>query len=318
MIVVTGAAGFIGANLLKGLNAIGITDILAVDHLKNGHQYHHLARYQIADYEDQGDFLTHINQNFYSENIKMIFHQGACSHTTEWNGHYMMQNNFSYSKQLLHYCLRKKIPFIYASSAAVYGRDANFRDSDQALHMPSNVYGYSKWLFDQYVLRTIQPGDSPVVGLRYFNVYGPHEEHKGSMASVAYHFMNQIKQTGEACLFEGSHGYPDGGQLRDFIYVDDVVQVNLWFMKNPEISGIFNCGTGQARPFQDIASILIQLMQTGKIRYIPFPDSLKDSYQPYTQADLSKLRQAGYTQQFKDLETGLQHYYQWRKIVESF
>jgi ADP-L-glycero-D-manno-heptose 6-epimerase len=232
MIIVTGGAGFIGSNLVLGLNARGYDDILVVDHLKTGIKYRNLVDGRIADYLDRSTFLEHLLQGaFRAEAIEAVFHQGACSTTTEWDGRYMMDNNYEYSKALFHYCQSHKIPFIYASSAAVYGDDLTFKE-ELAYEGPLNVYGYSKFQFDQYLRR--QAGlTAQVVGLRYFNVYGPREAHKGSMASVAFHLNNQIKVSDELKLFEGCDGYENGEQRRDFIYVGDVVDVNLWFLDNP-------------------------------------------------------------------------------------
>lgn len=312
MIIVTGAAGFIGSNIIKGLNAAGVDNILAVDELTDGRKFKNLAAVKFADYQDCQDFLAKIQGKFnWPEPIEAIFHEGACSVTTEWNGRYMMHNNYDYSKYLLHYCLEKQIPFIYASSAAVYGASTTF--NDKALEqLPINVYGYSKWQFDRYMLRLLPQAKSQIVGLRYFNVYGPHEQHKGSMASVAFHFMNQLDADREVKLFTGSDGYADGEQQRDFIFVDDIVDVNLWFWKNPSRSGIFNVGTGKARSFNEVARTLIQLNDAGKIRYVPFPDHLKGAYQSYTQADISSLRAAGYQKEFTSLEDGLKKYFEWR------
>lgn len=309
MIVVTGAAGFIGSNLIKGLNAIGITDILAVDDLTDGKKYRNLAVVKYADFIDYRDFLKAIIENTLTP-IQAIFHQGACSDTTEWNGEFMMKNNYDYSKSLLHYCLQKKIPFIYASSAAVYGAKNNFDDRD--LHqLPLNVYGYSKWKFDEYVQPYLKSADSQIVGFRYFNVYGPHENHKGKMASVAFHLMNQLENNGTVKLFSSYGGYGDGAHERDFIYVDDVVKMNLWFYQHPEKRGIFNCGTGVARSFNDIANTLIALNGSGKLDYIPFPESLKGAYQCFTQANLNALRDIGFQENFTTLETGLKKYFTW-------
>lgn len=315
MIVVTGAAGFIGSNLIHGLNQIGITDILAVDDLTDGKKYRNLAVVKYADYMDYRDFLKMVVEDrfFHTDtdtHTHTIFHQGACSDTTEWNGEYMMKNNYEYSKILLHYCLQKKIPFIYASSAAVYGAKNNFDDQDWE-QLPLNVYGYSKWKLDEYVRSYLKNADSQIVGLRYFNVYGPHENHKGKMASVTFHLMNQLENHSTVRLFSSYGGYGDGKQMRDFIFVDDVVKMNLWFYKNPEKKGIFNCGTGQARCFNDIAKKLIHLNGSGKLDYIPFPDSLKGAYQCFTQANLNALRAMGYDEKFTSLEDGLEKYFQW-------
>ncbi|WP_150048836.1 MULTISPECIES: ADP-glyceromanno-heptose 6-epimerase [Methylomonas] len=310
MIIVTGGAGFIGSNLVLGLNARGYDDILVVDHLTNGIKYKNLVDCRIADYLDRTTFLEKLRQGeFRAEIIQAIFHQGACSTTTEWDGRYMMENNYEYSKALFHYCQSHKIPFIYASSAAVYGADLSFRE-EPAFEGPLNVYGYSKFQFDQYLRR--QSGlTAPVVGLRYFNVYGPREAHKGSMASVAFHLNNQIKQSDEVRLFQGCDGYGDGEQRRDFVYVDDVVDINLWFLDNPQVSGIFNCGTGRSQTFNDVANAVLKFHRRGRIQYIPFPDHLKGCYQSYTQANLDKLRAAGCLHSFKTVEQGVQLYMEW-------
>lgn len=309
MIIVTGAAGFIGSNLIKGLNRHGRTDILVVDDLTDGRKFKNLASLQFLDYQDYEDFLTQIlSGQMRNKKIDAIFHEGACSVTTEWDGRYMMKNNYDYSKHLLHFCANHTIPFIYASSAAVYGGNQTFKETSHD-EVPLNVYGYSKWLFDQYMLHQRRSITSQVVGLRYFNVYGPHEQHKGTMASVAFHFMNQLRETGVMKLFAGCDGYGDGEQLRDFIYVDDIVNVNLWFLNNPDKSGIFNVGTGKARTFNAIARNLIAYNGSGKIQYIPFPDKLKGVYQSFTQADITALRSVGYSDNFQSLEEGLRRYF---------
>lgn len=314
MIVVTGAAGFIGSRIVKGLNQQGHSNILVVDDFTDGKKCLNLSDCNIADYQDIDDFLKNIQNNEFSEAIEVIFHQGACSATTEWDGRYLMKNNYEYSKKLLHYCLARKIPFIYASSAAVYGNNTEFAEL-RANEDPINMYAYSKWQFDQY-LRNIWPQIEKeaiqVVGLRYFNVYGPHEQHKGSMASVAFHLMNQIEQSGVIKLFEGTDGYAHGEQVRDFVFIDDVVKVNLWFYKNRDKSGIFNVGTGQARPFNAIAKTILNLYGRGKLEYIPFPEKLKGAYQSYTQADIRKLREAGYAEEFTSLEDGVTQYFEYR------
>ncbi len=309
MIVVTGAAGFIGSHIIKGLNARGITSIIAVDDLTEGRKFKNLAACQYDDYIDYEDFLLQIKSKLsFIEPIRAIFHQGACSNTTEWNGRYLMKNNYEYTKVLFHYCLDYKIPLIYASSAAVYGQDKLFKESYNNL-LPLNIYGYSKWRFDQYMLSHCHRAKSQIVGLRYFNVYGPQEQHKERMASVAFHFMNQLFRSDVICLFEGSHGYEDGEHCRDFIYIDDVVDVNLWFLDHPKKSGIFNVGTGNARSFNELANCIIQYHGHGRIQYIPFPKDLKKAYQAFTKADISALRRLGYTAYFHTLEEGLEKYY---------
>ncbi len=311
MIIVTGGAGFIGSNLVQGLNLRGYDDIIVVDNLTNGLKYKNLLQCQIADYLDRKDFLEKIQQGFFdTEKIEAIFHQGACSTTTEWDGRYMMENNYEYTKILFHYCQTHKIPFIFASSAAVYGDDNSFKEQLK-YEGPLNVYGYSKFQFDQYLRRFQSKLTSQVVGLRYFNVYGPHEEHKGSMASVAYHLNNQIKETDSVRLFEGCDGYENGEQRRDFIYVADVVDINLWFLDNPEVAGIFNVGTGRSQTFNDVANAVLAYHKKGQLEYIPFPEHLKGCYQSFTEANLDNLRSAGCDYQFKSVEEGVQLYMEW-------
>ncbi|MGP1833825.1 ADP-glyceromanno-heptose 6-epimerase [Shewanella frigidimarina] len=310
MIVVTGAAGFIGSNLVKQLNAMGRNDIIAVDDLTDGTQMFNLADCEIADYLDKDDFIKQIKAGDFDNKLEVIFHQGACSSTTEWDGKFMMANNYEYSKTLLHYSQANNCQFIYASSASVYGGSEKFIEQRE-LEKPLNVYAYSKFLFDQYVRQQKLTGQ--VAGLRYFNVYGPREQHKGGMASVAFHFNNQINANGVCRLFEGVDGYENGQQLRDFVFVEDVVKVNLWLWQNPSVSGIYNCGTGQAQSFNDVANAVISYHGKGHIEYIPFPDKLKGAYQSYTQADLTQLRAAGYQAEFKTVEQAVPEYLDWLK-----
>ncbi len=304
MIVVTGGAGFIGSNIVKGLNDRGHKNILVVDDLTDGTKFTNLADLDIADYMDKDEFISLVvaGENM---DIDVIFHQGACSSTTEWDGKFMMENNYQYSKDLLHFCLDFNIPFLYASSAATYGgRSDNFIE-DRAYEKPLNVYGYSKFQFDQYVRQILPKANSQVCGFRYFNVYGPRESHKGSMASVAFHLNEQINKGEKPKLFEGSDNFK-----RDFIYVNDVVDVNLWFWEN-EFSGIFNCGTGRAESFQTVADAVVNYHKKGEINYIPFPDNLKGRYQSFTQADLTKLRETGCPIQFKTVTEGTTEYMKW-------
>lgn len=308
MFIVTGGAGFIGSNIIKALNSRGIRDILVVDNLTNGVKFKNIVSCDIADYLDKDVFVKQFSQNSsWTKKIKAVFHQGACSSTTEWDGRYMMENNYQYSKELLHLCLDEKIPFIYASSGAVYGHTTIFKENPE-YENPLNVYGYSKLQFDRYVRSFHHAHSSPVVGLRYFNVFGPAEYHKGSMASVIFHFYNQLKATGTMNLFEGTDNYPNGEQQRDFVYVEDVVNVNLWFYDNPSHQGIFNVGTGQSRSFNDVAKAIIDYSGHGKINYIPFPAHLKGYYQSLTKADISLLRKTGYNKPFLSLEEGVKKY----------
>ena len=308
MYIVTGGAGFIGSNLVRALIERGRGDVIVVDDLEDGHKFVNISDLAIADYLDKDDFLERIEaDNGFAGKIEAIFHQGACSETTEWNGRYMMRNNYGYSQSLLHHCLEHGTPYIYASSAAVYGGSKQFVE-DPLFENPLNVYGYSKLQFDRYVRRVAASPASQVVGLRYFNVYGPREQHKGAMASVAFHFNNQVLDDGEARLFTGTDGYGDGEQLRDFVYVDDVCDVNLWFLDNPDVSGIFNTGTGRAQSFNDVARAVVDWHGKGKIRYIPFPEHLEGAYQSFTEADLTQLRESGCDVEFRPVEEGVRDY----------
>lgn len=319
-IIVTGAAGFIGSNIVKGLNERGITDIIAVDNLKHAGKFRNLVDCEISDYFDKETFIEMLPE--LEVGIAAIFHQGACSDTMESDGRYMMENNYRYSLSLLDHCQRNAIPFIYASSASVYGGGHVFSESRQ-FEAPLNVYGYSKFLFDQVVRKRLGRKSAQIAGFRYFNVYGQRESHKGRMASVAFHFYNQFKSTGSVKLFEGSAGYGNGEQRRDFVSVEDVVRVNLYFLDHPEISGIYNVGTGSSEPFNNVAMATVnaclkqegsgpltleEMMQKGMIQYIPFPDGLKKQYQSYTEADISALRNAGYQAPFLTVEQGVSRY----------
>lgn len=314
MIIVTGAGGFIGSNLIAKLNALGHKDIIAVDDLTDGRKFSNLVDLTIADYIDKDDFLELITAGRLEHTVEAIFHQGACSATTEWDGKFMMKVNYDYSKALFNFACQQRVPFIYASSAATYGLSEQFIEQPE-YEAPLNVYGYSKLLFDQWIRQRIDDLPIQTVGLRYFNVYGPREQHKGSMASVAYHFHNQIRDTGVCRLFEGSGGYGHGEQERDFVSVYDICDVNIWLWQNPQVRGIFNVGTGRAQSFNDVAQAVIDWHQargrTGKMEYIPFPDHLKGAYQSFTQADISALRAAGYDAPFQDVATGVTQYLDW-------
>jgi ADP-L-glycero-D-manno-heptose 6-epimerase len=321
-LIVTGAAGFIGSNLLKALNARGENDIIAVDNLTRAEKVPNLSDCEISAYFDKADFIERIRADRFGTDVAAVFHQGACSDTMESDGRYMMENNYRYSLDLLEWCQRHAIPFIYASSASVYGGGRVFTESREH-ERPLNVYGYSKFLFDQAVRRRLDSRTAQVAGFRYFNVYGPREAHKGRMASVAFHFFNQYLKEGRVRLFEGSGGYGPGEQIRDFVCVDDVVRVNLFFLDHPEASGIFNVGTGKAQSFNDVACAtvnaigkargetprtLAQLRKSGAIEYIAFPPQLVGKYQSYTQADVTALRAAGYRESFLSVEQGTSRY----------
>lgn len=308
MIVVTGAAGFIGSNLVAGLNRGGEQNILVVDDLRDGRKCRNLADLDFVDYMEYDRFGQAIAEGR-EMGIRAVFHQGACSDTTEWDGRYMMANNYAYSKALLDYCVARGIPFIYASSASVYGGGETFRE-DRAFEHPLNVYAFSKFAFDQHVRSRMPAIASQVAGLRYFNVYGPREQHKGKMASVAYHFHHQLLASAECRLFAGCDGYADGEQRRDFVYVGDCVDVNLWLLANG-VSGIFNCGTGRSQTFNEVADAALSWHGRGDKRYIPFPDELVGRYQSFTEADVSALRNAGYDRAFLTVEEGVPRYLDW-------
>ena len=315
-ILVTGAAGFIGCNNVLALNRQGINDVVAVDNLAKAEKFLNLAKCRISDYFDKVDFIERVRKGT-APVPEAIFHQGACSDTMQTDGRYMMQNNYRYTLELFEWAQELRIPFIYASSAATYGASTTFVESIEN-EGPLNVYGYSKYLFDQVLRARMHSLKAPVVGLRYFNVYGPHEQHKGRMASVAFHQYFQFKKEGRVKLFEGCQGYANGAQMRDFIYVDDVVDVAMHFM-TAGISGIFNCGTGRAQPFNDVALTVVnslsgenhtlkEAVDAGLIEYIAFPEALKGKYQSFTQADLTKLREAGCEISFKSVQEGTAKY----------
>ncbi|NJA87869.1 ADP-glyceromanno-heptose 6-epimerase [Rhodocyclus tenuis] len=324
-IIVTGAAGFIGSNIVHALNQRGEKNIIAVDNLTRADKFKNLVDCEIADYLDKQEFIERLQAGEFDGDVDAIFHEGACSDTMETDGRYMMENNYRYSLALLDWCLDQEVQLLYASSAATYGGGGVFRE-ERACEAPLNVYGYSKFLFDQIVRQRLPEASSQVVGFRYFNVYGPRETHKGRMASVAFHHFNQLRADGRVRLFEGCDGYANGEQRRDFVHVDDVVAVNLWFFDHPRKSGIFNLGTGRAQSFNDVAVAsvnarrarggeselpLAQLVEQGAIEYIAFPEALKGKYQSFTQADLTRLRAAGYDAPFLSVEEGVKKYVDW-------
>ena len=321
-IVVTGAAGFIGSNIVKALNARGERDIIAVDDLSQADKFQNLVDCEIADYVDKDEFLARLANGDFDDDIAALFHQGACADTMATDGRYMLRNNYRYSVTLLEHCQDNDIPFLYASSASVYGSGTAFRE-DRENEAPLNVYGYSKCLFDRYVRRLLRDRTAQVVGFRYFNVYGPREAHKGRMASVAYHFADEYLRDGRVRLFEASGGYADGEQRRDFIHVDDVVAANLDFLDHDERSGIFNLGTGTAATFNAVAQAtvnacrradglspqsLAELVADGTISYVPIPEALGGKYQSFTQADVSALRAAGHAARMLTVEEGVPRY----------
>jgi ADP-L-glycero-D-manno-heptose 6-epimerase len=327
-VVVTGAAGMIGSNIVHGLNALGIDDVIAVDDLTDGPKYRNLLGARISDYFDKSDFYTRFARRDFGH-VDAVLHQGACSDTMEHDGRFMLDTNYRCSKDLLDACQAQGTRLLYASSAATYGGSDTFRE-EPAFEQPLNVYGYSKLLFDN-VVRRVLPGaqagkSAQIAGFRYFNVYGPREQHKGRMASVAFHNFNQFRETGKVRLFGAYGGYAQGEQMRDFISVDDVVAVNLWFLQHPEKSGLFNLGSGRAQPFNDVAVAVVnssralkgepplslaELVKQGFIEYIEFPAALVGKYQCYTQADMTGLQAAGCGHRFADVATGVARYVAW-------
>jgi len=311
MKIVTGGAGFIGSRIISKLNDMGSTDILVVDDLREGIKMHNLAEVDIADYIDADDFIERVKVGQDFGQIDVVFHMGACSSTTEWDGQYLMRRNYEYSKELLHWSMKQAASLIYASSASVYGDGSQGFYEDPKAEHPINMYAYSKYQFDQYVRRMLPNTKSQIVGMRFFNVYGPHEAHKGSMASVAFHANNQIKDTGKVRLFGAFANIEAGEQKRDFVYVDDCADVGVWMMSKPDVSGIFNIGTGKAETFNALAQSVIDWHGHGEVEYIDFPDHLKHAYQSFTEADITALRAAGYTAPFRDVREGIFAYLNW-------
>jgi ADP-L-glycero-D-manno-heptose 6-epimerase len=329
--VVTGAAGFIGANLVKALNARGESDIVAVDNLTRADKFRNLVDCEIADYIDKDEFLERLAAGDFEDDIAAILHQGACSDTMEADGRYMMRNNYRYSVALLEHCQNNDIPLLYASSAAVYGAGTTFVERREH-EAPLNVYGYSKFLFDQHVRRVLPERTAPVVGFRYFNVYGPREHHKGRMASVALHFFQEYRASGRVRLFAGSGGYAAGEQRRDFVAVSDVVAANLDFLGGRDRSGIYNLGSGHAATFNEVAVAVVnavrgrageaplsltELVHAGAVEYIAFPPQLAGKYQSYTEADLTSLRGAGYDKPMTAVAAGVPAYVEWLMAQEA-
>lgn len=322
--IVTGAAGFIGSNIVKALNERGENRVIAVDNLTRADKFKNLVDCEIDDYLDKTEFVERFRRGDFGR-VRAVFHEGACSDTMETDGRYMMDNNFRYSRDVMDICLEQGAQFLYASSAATYGGSSRFVE-EREVEKPLNVYGYSKFLFDQVVRQVLPKAGSQIVGFRYFNVYGPRETHKGRMASVAFHNFNQFRSEGKVKLFGEYNGYGAGEQTRDFVSVEDVVKVNLHFLDHPEKSGIFNLGTGRAQPFNDIASTVVnslrsmngeaplslaELVQRGLIEYVPFPDALRGKYQCFTQADQTRLRAAGYDAPFLTVQEGVDRYVRW-------
>lgn len=320
--IVTGAAGFIGSRIVAGLNRAGVTEIIAVDDLTQADKFRNIVGCRIEDYLDKDEFIARLESGEFDGAVEAVLHQGACSDTMETDGRYMMANNYRYSIRLLDWCQGEDVALLYASSAAVYGAGTVFRE-ELRHESPLNVYGYSKFLFDQHVRKRLPERSAQIAGFRYFNVYGPNEQHKGRMASVAFHAFNQFMSDGCIRLFQGSGGYGAGAQQRDFVHVDDAVNLNLWFLEHREVSGIYNCGTGRAQTFNDVAIAvangvrvargespleLQELVAGHMIEYVEFPPALVGKYQSYTRADPAALRAAGYPGEFRDVAQGVGEY----------
>ena len=313
MIVITGGSGFIGSNLVYTLNKNNFHEILIVEELDTyKEKFSNIKDLKYIDCVDKKYFLKDIknsNKSFI-KNIDYIFHLGACTKTTEQDRDYILSTNFDYSKNILEFCANSNVNLTYASSASVYGSGKEFHE-DPKNESFLNHYAESKLMFDQYYRENQTNIKSQVVGLRYFNVFGPREHHKEVMSSVIYHFYQQMLDEKKIKLFKGSHGYNDGEQRRDFIFVEDTIQVKLWFMNNPHISGIYNVGTGTSRTFNDVASAVLLYFGTGEIEYINFPSNLENQYQAFTEADITNLRSVGYQKEFTKLEKGILEYLNW-------
>jgi ADP-L-glycero-D-manno-heptose 6-epimerase len=320
MLIVTGGAGFIGSNLVHELNAHGLTDILIVDNLANVRKLENLHGARYTDYMDKNEFRRAIRDNALGAGIiDAILHQGACSNTLEDDGVYMMDNNFQYTKEVLAFAIRHETPLVFASTAAVYGLAGPGRFTPSLENeRPLNVYGFSKLVFDHYFRHQLEMGQVPItaVGLRYFNAYGPREQHKGRMASVMHHFTKQMKETGKVRLFKGTGGYGDGEQRRDFVYVRDLARLNMFFAQIGPYApaagqaakfyrGVVNAGSGASRTYNDVAKALMAVHGTVPIEYVPFPADLEGRYQHFTEADLTGLRGLGCDLAFTPLEDGV-------------
>jgi len=331
--IVTGAAGFIGSNLIKALNARGEKKIIAVDDLRDGDKFRNLADFEIDDYIDKKDLLKAFTDGWWG-NIRAVFHEGACTDTMENNGTYMMEENYQFTNDLCTIADAQKVAFIYASSAAVYGHSAAFEEKRINEH-PLNVFAYSKFLCDQYKRGHIESKthSAQLVGLRYFNVYGPQESHKKNTSSMVFQLLRQYQSQGYVNLFGAFESYAAGEQRRDFVSVDDVVKVNLFFLDHPELSGIFNVGTGKSYSYNDVARESVNALRTTAglstlsvaemveqelIRYIPFPQNLRGKYQSFTQANIEQLRTVGYTDTYTDIKQGIPSYSQWLMAHPEF
>jgi len=321
MIVVTGGAGFIGSALIAALNKRGVNDILVVDRLGCDQRWKNLVNLRFADYIDKDEFIDMVAEDVLPFSVDAVFHLGACSSTTETDVSFLMENNFEYTKQLAQWATDENIRFIYASSAATYGDGSQgFSDDEDKLETLKslNPYGYSKQLFDLWAKRNGLL--EKIVGLKYFNVFGPNEYHKAEMRSFVLKAFEQINATGKVRLFKSHRpDYKEGEQKRDFLYVKDAVDMTLFFYDNPEISGIYNLGAGMARSWNDLAKAVFAAMgKSPNIEYIDMPDSVRNQYQYFTEADITKLRNAGYKKQITQLEDAVKDYVQYYLQKNSY
>ena len=313
MIVVTGGAGFIGSCFVWKLNQMGIDDILVVDHLRENDKWKNLIGKKFNDYLDKESFINLCGDGCFDNTIKTIVHIGACSATTETDTNYLMENNYQYTKHLAEYCLVKDIKFFFASSAATYGDgELGFSDEDETTpnFRPLNMYGYSKHLFDLWTLKNEL--QDKLTGFKFFNVFGPNEYHKDSMRSLVHKAFPDARDKHKIRLFKSYNPeYSDGGQTRDFVYVKDVLNVMAYFLEHPDIGGIYNIGTGKAQSWNDLANAVFDALNIkGEIKYVDMPDELKDKYQYFTEADLTKLRRAGCNYEFMPLKDSIADYVQ--------
>ena len=318
MYVVTGGAGFIGSNMVAAIEKAGLGKVVVCDRLRDGVKWKNIAKRELYDIVHPDHLFDFLNAN--TGLVKGIIHMGAISATTEWDADKILDNNFRLSVALWDWCAQDGVPLIYASSAATYGDGAQgFDDSSTFEHLetlrPLNPYGWSKHLFDRWAMRQLAdkaPAPPQWAGLKFFNVYGPNEAHKGSMMSVIAKLYPVIKAGETAKLFQ-SHNpdYEDGGQLRDFVWIGDCVDMMMWLLENPQVSGLFNCGTGQARPFKDLAAATFRALgQDPRIDYIPMPEEIRDKYQYFTEAKMDRIRDAGFDKPFTSLEDGVAQYVQ--------
>jgi ADP-L-glycero-D-manno-heptose 6-epimerase len=311
MIVLTGGAGFIGSVMLARLNEAGYDDVLVVDNLASSEKWKNLVGKKYSEYFHKDDFLEVFEEELDPQEIEAVIHLGACTSTTEYDVDYLMRNNYDYSKLLAEWCFENEIRFIYASSASTYGNgELGFNDEKSYIEKfrPLNPYGYSKHLFDLWLVKNNY--DRLCAGFKFFNIFGPNEYHKGAMASLVYKAYHQVEETGALKLFRSYNPqYKDGEFSRDFLYVKDCVDVLMWALENEDVNGIYNLGSGKARSWNDLAAALFTAMGKDKnIQYIDMPEEIRGAYQYYTEADMTKLRTAGYKTEFRSLEDSVADY----------